>query len=176
MYCKKCGVMVKDDRQYCPNCGNPVSAQAHYMNYSGNYFDQPEPAAPSAPPTAQQQGAARKRKRKKVLIFMAILVLVFIIIFASIGYYSMNRVSLQIVTVDTEGADMVLTIKNNGWGDAEGDKIQVRCNGKDKFDWPEGDIGKGQQKTAEFQVAVDGFYFIEKVEIFYDGELQDRQG
>ena len=179
MICPKCGVFVADNRESCPSCGTPVSRESYYSDFQGSEYDQQYPGGQTGAGAGGQYpgrapGATGGRGKGKIIA--GVIIVIVIIVVAVIGLTLMNKISLEIVEIDTSGAKMIITVKNNGWDDAKGSYIEVRCNGEDTFDWPEGDIENGKEKTAKIQVADDEWYFITKVEVFYEGNLQDSRG
>lgn len=176
MICPKCGILVPDSRSTCQSCGAPLPAQSQFEEYTQD----PSGLAPQGRDAQYQQpaGARRAGPRNKKIVPVVIIILVIVIVVAVVGVVLWRQgVHLKLVDYDTEGLTLKLSIKNEGTETAKNDKIQIRCNGEDTFDWKDGDIERGETVDGEVELGGVGlFYFLSKIEIIYDGEVQDSQG
>lgn len=168
--------MVPDSRSTCQNCGTVLPTQTRFEEYT----QQPSGQAPPGRETQYQQptGDARSRSGTKIIVPIVIIIVVIVIIVAVVGVVLWRQgVHLNLIDYDTEGMTLKVSVKNDGAEIAKNDKIQIRCNGEDTFDWKDGDIKGGE--TVDGEVELEGvgmFYFLSKIEVIYDGEVHDSLG
>jgi len=151
--------MVQDGRSTCQNCGTAVSTQAGYIG--GSQYDLTQPQ------NMPQVNKIDRKSRKKIVTAIVVIV---IIIIAVIGLAIWNQVQLTIADIDTEGEYLVITIKNEGWGNADGENIEVKINYDEKFQWEEGDIDSGEEKTSRISMPMA---LILDVQVLYNGWEHD---
>jgi hypothetical protein len=176
MICPNCGNMVADSRDTCQSCGAMMPGQSPYASYSDHQ---------SYPGADQQAGAgqagapygAPPKKSKGPLIALVVIIIVIIIVIAAIGIvFSGQGVKLKIKDYDISGDELTVSIKNEGSEDAKAEKIILRCNGEDEFDWPSDDIPSGKEVEATVDLVDFGMYWLSQIEIIYNGEVQDSMG
>ena len=166
MICPKCGIMVGEGRSSCQNCGSVLPGKTPFEEYT----QQPTAQAPSgeAPSGLAPHQIGHTKKGKKKLFSIVIVIIIIVAVISFIAWD--NQVNLSIDDVETEGDHVMVKIENWGWGDANGDSIEVSFNYGERMKWTAGDIEAGETLECEFQPDT---FFIREVHVYYSGWEQD---